>query len=271
MNREKTQLLILRIVATIGFCIMIYCVINDFLDIKNSPENILHKVKFYIDDFVNVVTLVAFVFLVFKPYKLEYFSLVCFYYAFSNFIEPATVPNPMNGLMFVLGVVMLYTRGFFICHKIKKVIVMGIAGAGLVLLSFFRNGVNIGFFIHEMGCSFVAVVMLAVIFSWRSRLDSAKLNAHTDNQRRNEFVLNLFDFDLEAREREWIKKMLSGQKQASVASESGLSAGYFRNKVHSLYKKLDVNDYVDLLVKYGNFRVISTQEELEEWKKEANS
>ncbi len=267
MNNENLQIHVLRAVAIIGFVIIIFCIIKNFREIQNSPIGTMQRIGFYLGFFINLVTLIGFAFLILKPYKLEYFSLICFFYAFIDFIEQRNAHSPMNGLMFLLGIVMLYTRGFFVKRRKIKSIIFGLGYIVLLLLSLFRSRHNMDLFLEEIACSFVAVVMLAVVVNWYSRMESVKLKALKSWDESNELVLNLFDFNLDEREREWVKKMLSGQKQAAVAMESGLSAGYFRNKVRNLYQKLDVRDYVDLLVKYGNLKVISTNEELVEWQK----
>lgn len=244
-----------RVVAVLSCFVLIAIEILHFRDYSS-----LQRAKgFYeiVTDAANIFCFFMFLLLIFFPQKIELFGGISFLYSFlAVFFEPR---NALSFMMFLLGITTLFLRGFM---QKKRNLKCGIL-VSLYIISLFtelRFGFNIflSSVLEKMGF-FLTTIMIYVFLE--EYLKSVYLSPHTKH-------LDLTQFDLTERDKEWIKLILNNEKYDYIAKLYNLNAGTVKNNCHRIYKILQVSDRQDFITKYAGFKFLYTSAEVQAYELE---
>lgn len=237
----------IRVFSIVGILVLAYRI---FADIKLFGFNRnLPPLSFPLEVYVvmNSLCILSFAFLIWKPYKLEVMASITFLYSIIVFEDYPV--NPICVLLFLIGLVSLYTRGLFVKNKKKKLIIAGIT---LVVLQLSRLRFGTESFINSLrenaAYLLVDVVIITLLYG-KNKIDLHRASYN------NKLDLSQFT-ELNERDKEWIRLALLDTKYSVIARESGVSVGTVKNRMHAIYKILGVADRISLLVEYGGCEVI---------------
>jgi len=244
-----------RVVAIVSCFVMIAIEILHFRDYASSAR----QKGFYeiVTDVVNIFSLFVFFFMIFFPQKIELFGGLSFLYTFlAVFFEPG---NAISFMLFLLGITTLYLRGFMKKNGKRKIIITVVIYM-LCLLTELRFGFDI--FISsvlEKTGFFLTSIMIYVFLE--EYLKSVYLSPHNKH-------LDLTQFDLTERDKEWIKLILNNEKYDYIAKLYNLNAGTVKNNCHRIYKILQVSDRQDFITKYAGFKFLYNSAEVKAYEQE---
>lgn len=251
---SKKMLHTYRIFSIIG---LIISVINVFFDIKEefplSPYFPFFLTAETFFNFIqNVICSFTFIVLIFKPQKFEYISIMSFLYTIQIIVLEDNSNNIMGLFMYLLGISSFLIRGFFKKNRKLKYILSAILYL-LLCTAKLRFGyyIFIHYLIQTLGFSLVFAITLFFILEYFNQQVKK-----VDNQNTQQNILDLSQFpELTDRDKLWIHKVQSDAKYETIAKESNVSLGTMKNRMHQIFKIIDVPDRISFLSVYGGYTI----------------
>lgn len=251
---SKKMLHTYRIFSMFG---LIISIITVFFDIKNEYP-LSHYFPFFLtsENFFtfaqNVICFFIFLVLVFKPQKFEYISIISFLYTIQIIVLEDNSNNIMGLFMYLLGISSFLIRGFF-KKNMKLKFTLAIIIYFLLCTTKLRFGyyIFINYLIQTFGYSLVFAITLFFIFEYNNQQIKK-----TENQNTQQNILDLSQFpELTDRDKLWIHKVQSDAKYETIAKESNVSLGTMKNRMHQIFKIIDVPDRISFLSVYGGYTI----------------
>ena len=228
-------------------------VINNGIQAFNKEEIFFLILKFSI----NILASIAFIEIIIKPERCEFFALISLIYTFDILI--ANAANLISVFMAILAIVVLTMRGFFVKKKTLKIIIL----SSLYILALcteirFGRVAFIGSVLNNIAAFFISAIIFLFIQKYLASITS----------RYEPRILDLTKYkDLTALDKEIIKLLKEGQKYEWIAGNQGIATSTLKKHVKRIFEILDVADLVEFHAEFGGREVIYTKEELHEWKK----
>lgn len=251
---SKKMLHTYRIFSIVG---LIISLITIFFDIKDEyPLSKFFPFFLTIENFFgviqNIICAIMFIILIIKPQKFEYISVMSFTYTVQIIAFEDSSTNIMGMFMYILGISSFLIRGFFKKNKKLKYIIFIILYF-LLCTTKIRFGyyVFIDYLIQTLGYSLVfAIILFFILEYFNQQIKKA------DNQITQQNILDLSQFpELTARDKLWIHKVQSDAKYETIAKESNVSLGTMKNRMHQIFKIIDVPDRISFLAVYGGYTI----------------
>lgn len=245
LHSKKTDS-ILRLIAAAGLVVIIIRMITDYLfcvqDSELSPGTFPIQVYFV----MNALLCLVFVYLLFKPYRLEVMSYIAFVYCAVVLLDRRDTPLAVN--LFSVGMVALYCRGLLRRHPVVKALV---SAAAFIFLTLLRLRFGTDEFLAWLPDNLTQIFTFAVIFSLLHTGHELRKKAKPEPE-----VLRLSDYpELSDRDKEWIKLALDNTKYDTIAKEYDVTPGTVKNRMRAVYKILGVSDRLSMLVAFGKCQV----------------
>lgn len=239
---DKKVLNIIKNIVLVGFVILIFAGIRAFVSLVNIEGN-----KNWLDYWVPIedssVALI-FVVLFFNPQKIELIAFIAFLYAIPL---PESVSYVMCFDMFVLGIVVLVVRGYFINHKKQKILICVLFFLGqMILVGLFSSPNSLSAMLDILGHAFVIFCILAFIFIFLYKEESKKekiLNLATVNGAKE------YDVDL-------LQQILNGTPYKQLNLPENMAPGTVRSHVSRLLKKIGVIDKTGFIASYTGYKIV---------------
>lgn len=237
----KKTLLLFRLFALIAIVILITSFIYSII-YKNLFSSYSNTI-FY---FTNIISIFLLFFVLIYPQKIEVCSVITFIYSLQIFIfEPN---NTMGLFMYILGIAMLYARGFYNKYRKQKNIITILIFIALNLTQI-RFGSEMFFesFIQTVGFSFI--FLLTIYF-----LNAAIQNDYNINNSSKK--LNLKNYNkLTIRDALWLIQIQNKVKYDAIAIKSKVSPGTVKNRLKFIFSVLEVGDKQGFINEYSTFAI----------------
>lgn len=237
----KKTLLLFRLFALIAIVILITSFIYSII-YKNLFSSYSNTI-FY---FTNIISIFLLFFVLIYPQKIEVCSVITFIYSLQIFIfEPN---NTMGLFMYILGIAMLYARGFYNKYRKQKNIITILIFIALNLTQI-RFGSEMFFesFIQTVGFSFI--FLLIIYF-----LNAAIQNDYNINNSSKK--LNLKNYNkLTIRDALWLIQIQNKVKYDAIAIKSKVSPGTVKNRLKFIFSVLEVGDKQGFINEYSTFEI----------------
>lgn len=237
----KKTLLLFRLFALIAIVILITSFIYSII-YKNLFSSYSNTI-FY---FTNIISIFLLFFVLIYPQKIEVCSVITFIYSLQIFIfEPN---NTMGLFMYILGIAMLYARGFYNKYRKQKNIITILIFIALNLTQI-RFGSEMFFesFIQTVGFSFI--FLLTIYF-----LNAAIQNDYNINNSSKK--LNLKNYNkLTIRDALWLIQIQNKVKYDAIAIKSKVSPGTVKNRLKFIFSVLEVGDKQGFINEYSTFEI----------------
>ena len=253
---------VLRIASIVAIVVLARGIVTNILSIINIDTPNSERPGSIFFCCINTFALVCFVILLIKPDKLTLFSIISFIYGISNLIGTDGIEVGIGYLMFVLGTVALYVRGFFKNYRRIKICILLILFIAPVVSNIFL-GIDVFEKILFYILGYTIILSLTIIILLKYLIESKQA---VPGQKILDLRKPVADGLLTERDADWLKKILNGEKYSSIAKESAVAEGTMRNKIRSIFKTINVTDRKQFLAIYDKALVISTQEEFQAWK-----
>lgn len=240
---SKKALLLFRIFSLIAIIILsVSLFINCFLKNSFSHPTVLESIY----NFDAILGIILLSIVVISPQKIGICSLISFYYAtFIIFFEPN---NTMGLFMYILGIAMLYARGFYNKYRKQKNIITILIFIALNLTQI-RFGSEMFFesFIQTVGFSFI--FLLIIYF-----LNAAIQNDYNINNSSKK--LNLKNYNkLTIRDALWLIQIQNKVKYDAIAIKSKVTPGTVKNRLKFIFSVLEVGDKQGFINEYSTFEI----------------
>lgn len=200
----------------------------------------------------NFISIIFFVLMIIFPQKFGFTAIIAFMYSISIIIfEPE---NFMGIIMFFFGTAILFARGLLKKHTKQKLITLFIF-LFCLLLSHLRFGLNIflGYLIQNVGV--ILVLCLSIFF-----LRSYYLDTLVFEDKR----LNIASFTgLTERDFRILQKIQNGFKYFMIEEKEGYSEGGLKNRLHKVFKIMEVGDKQGFLSCYSDWELYYNPETAE--------
>lgn len=237
----KKTLLLFRLFALIAIVILITSFIYSII-YKNLFSSYSNTI-FY---FTNIISIFLLFFVLIYPQKIEVCSVITFIYSLQIFIfEPN---NTMGLFMYILGIAMLYARGFYNKYRKQKNIITILIFIALNLTQI-RFGSEMFFesFIQTVGFSFI--FLLIIYF-----LNAAIQNDYNINNSSKK--LNLKNYNkLTIRDALWLIQIQNKVKYDAIAIKSKVAPGTVKNRLKFIFSVLEVGDKQGFINEYSTFEI----------------
>jgi len=164
---------------------------------------------------------------------------------FALYIYIVEPENTMGILMFLLGIVILYVRGFFMQKTKAKIIFLVCLWIGLQCMAIrFGTKIFLAALIDDFAYAFV--FMLGIFFIY----------AFINKSMADEKILNVAKFPgLKESDAEMLRRVLDNQQYKVIAIDLKLKEGSVRNRLNRVYDILGVGDRVGFITSYKGFEV----------------
>lgn len=239
----------LRFFRIISLCCSLFLLSTEIWGIyKGALRSILTAEKIDYDLLFNLlfngIVTIFFVLLIFWPQKFGLLAVIALIYSVS--IIPFEPRNYMGILMFFLGTVLLFVRGFFKKHKKTKLIIFSI-----FLLSLFIAQVRFGFYnfinylITDIGVLLVIGLITFFLYAYFTNTlvsEDKKLN------------IALFK-NLNERDCRILKRIQTGEKYSTIAKEENITEGTLKNRLHFVFETLETGDKRGFLSLYEDWKL----------------
>lgn len=227
--------ILLTVVTSIHFY-KIYILKENLLSFYNITELI-----------ENFLAIFFFILLIIFPYKLEFLAIISFMYSFSCFISDMN--NPISVLMYFLGNIVLYIRGFFFTNKKLKFIISSIVYV-LLLVSEIHFGLSV-FYIclfNKLGYTLVLALICFLLLSYKNGTNS-------NNEARKR--LNLAEYPLlVSNDIPLLQNVLQNKQYKEIAMIVHRSEGTIRNRLNKIYDVLGVMDRKGFIMTYFGYDIV---------------
>ncbi|MBR1638474.1 MAG: hypothetical protein IJ688_03710 [Treponema sp.] len=214
----------------------------------SSPE--------FIQNFIeNIISIFCFAILSLYPHKLELLAFPSFIYAIDCLA--LEVNNPIGILMYALGNVVLYVRGFFLRNTRVKIFITIILYIFLLLSGlYFGQELFLELLINKLGYTLVLLIILFLLFNKICNLEPEK----NQSQR----ILNLANFQgLRKDDVILLQKVLDNKQYKEISCDVLRTEGTVRNRLNKVYDILGVMDKMGFVTKYTGYEIIyKTQDEI---------
>lgn len=249
MVGKKKELFIWRSIAIFGTVLLLVKIITCFIYNNFTSGSTPNPKDFFPVQTIfaiNVLGFFIFIFLIFKPLKLELYGLFSFLYAIPFLVDGYC---PFIGvLMILLSITTLYVRGFYNNHTKIKFILTGLITLGLML-----SGIKYGFelwidgFLNSLSRTLIIGIITYLILNKVAK----------DKKYSGKPVLDLSKFpELTDRDKEWIKKLLTETKYTTIASQYEISEGAVKNRMRFIFKILNVPDRIGFMASFSGYEVL---------------
>ena len=253
-NYTKPAKYLIRFLGINGIIVEVLCILRilfrtnftlDVSGITNITTFLQSDLFFAIADFI---TLTLFIILLFVPQCIGYFGLFAFLCSFKFILIDTLAAKPIGQLLYFIGVSSLLFLGFYKTYRIPKI-------AGTIIFNFLLIATNARFgamvcinsYIVSLGYS---LALLVCIFFTTNFLRSIHM-------KKTARIWDLSQYpDLTQRDKEWLKQILDEKKYEDIASDSGVTVGTLKNRMHQIYNVVGIEDRVSLIATYGGYEVI---------------
>lgn len=250
---SKKMLQTYRIFSIVGLLIELFCIINIFGEeypLTPYYPFLLTAERFF-SLLQDIIAFFLFIFLIIKPHKFEYFSFMSFAYAIGIITSSNGYQiNIMGFFMYLLGVSCLLFRGFYI-KKSKLKVIITIAFYFLLTVTQIRFSVFLflDYLLHSVGYGLVFSITFFFFTEYAKQKNIKKDETVTK-------ILDLSQFpELTDRDKLWLHKVQSDAKYETIAKESNVSLGTMKNRMHQIFKIIDVPDRISFLSIYGGYTI----------------
>ena len=249
----RAQKNLIRFFCIIGIVVEILCILRLFLrtDFNLGIPDIQTVTDFLLSDLcltiIDSASFIIFIILLFVPQQFELFALVAFIYSFKIITVETVAENPIGLLLYLLGISCLLYKDFYKKHGHLKTAIAIILYFGLVSLSL-RKGllcfinslvITLGYSLTFLAAIFFVVNFLRIIYV-----------------KRNARIWDLSKYpQLTERDKEWLKQILEEKRYEEIASDSGITVGTLKNRMHQIFLSVGVEDRISLLATYGGYEV----------------
>ena len=247
-----------RLIGIIGFVLLLISCIHKIIivsiygfSVENSKMHLLKILS------LNFFCSFLFFLIILKPERLEFFSLISFVYMIDIII--ADNDNIISVFMFVLCIITLNSRGFFIKKKKLKISLI-ILFYLIALLTEIRFGFNTFFqsLLLHLAAFFITGICVILI----------KKQFFSMQYRNIENILDLTKYEeLSDQDKTIIRYLKEGQKYDWIAGALGIATPTVKKHIKRIFEILGVIDLIDFHAKFSSSSIIYTKEELLEWKK----
>ena len=203
----------------------------------------------FIQNFIeNIISIFCFAILSLYPHKLELLAFPSFIYAIDCLA--LEVNNPIGILMYALGNVVLYVRGFFLRNTRVKIFITIILYIFLLLSGlYFGQELFLELLINKLGYTLVLSIIIFLLIN--------KINNETSISSEPEKILNLAAFP-GGKEDDvlLLQKVLENKQYKEIASEVFRSEGTVRNRLNKVYDLLGVMDRMGFITTYTGYEIV---------------
>ena len=216
--------------------------INEIINLKTFLESDLNTA------IVDFTSLAFFIILLFVPQHISIFALISFLYSFKLIVVDTLAANPIGQLLYFIGISCLLFLGYFKNHRILKIAASIIFNIVLISTNArFGASVCINSYIVSFGYS---LAILVIVFFTTNFLRAIHI-------KKTAKVWDLSKYpELTNRDKEWLKQILDEKKYEEIASESGVTVGTLKNRMHQVYNVVGIEDRISLIATYGGYEVI---------------
>lgn len=250
---SKKMLQTYRIFSIIGLLIELFCIINIFKE--EYPLTPYFPFFLTTERFIvlllDMLCFFLFIVLIFKPHKFEFISLMSFSYAIG--ILACSIEyevNIMSFFMYILGVSCLLFRGFY-NKKTKFKVIITVVFYFALLTTQIRFSLYL-FFEYILAVFGYGLVFAISLFFLIEHFNQKKGSQTVAENK----ILDLSQYpDLSERDKLWLHKVQSDAKYETIAKESNVSLGTMKNRMHQIFKIIDVPDRISFLSIYGGYTI----------------
>ncbi len=244
---------LIRFFCINGILVEVLCIIRLFLRTNfdlDIPE--IMNLKTFLSSDLNIAivdfaSLFFFIILLFVPQHISIFALISFMYSFKIILVDTLAELPIGQLLYLTGISCLLYLGYFKNRRILKIIIS--ITLNFILIGFsarFGAIVCINSFIASIGYS---LVFLVGIFFTTNFLKLIHV-------KRTARIWDLTQYpELTSRDRQWLKQILDEKKYEEIASESGVTVGTLKNRMHQIFNVVGIEDRTSLLATYSGYEV----------------
>lgn len=241
-NSKHTR--IWRLLAVIGSILMFIATIRLYGKLTLLDNFFFSKENEFIPDYiifcVNIISFIAFIYLILKPLSFTVYFVFSFYYTVVTIIEGG---NYTSFFFFILTLLCAYRSGFFI-KKMQVKVILSFILFFLLLLTQIRFGFDVLLKSILKICELLLILSVTALMLSEEISKFIKLN--------NPSILILSDYpDLLERDKVFLKAVFAGEKFDYIASINSISPGTARNRMREVYKILGVADKTELLIRYS--------------------
>lgn len=196
---------------------------------------------------VNSVSLIFFIIFLFFPQYFVIFSIISYLYSFKIIIVDTIAVYPIGQLLYLMGTACLVFLGFYRYKRLPKIIITITTNYILIFFSLrFGREVLINSLITAIGYTLVFFVTLFFSASFFRFLYGMK----------HARVWDLSQYpELTKRDKEWLKQILEEKRYEEIATDSGITVGTLKNRMHQIFNIVGVDDRISLLASYGGYEV----------------
>ena len=250
---SKSAKNLIRFFCINGIIVELLCILRLFLRTNFTLEvhDIINLKTFLESDLniaiVNSISLLLFIFVYIAPKHISIFALISFLYSFKIILVDTLAENPIGQPLYFLGISCLLYLGYYKNHRALKIILS-------VVVNFILIGTNARFgaivcinsFISSFGYALVFLVTLFFAANFL-RYVHAKKTAR---------IWDLSQYpELTQRDKEWLRDILDEKKYEEIATDSGITVGTLKNRMHQIFNIIGIEDRISLLATYGGYEV----------------
>lgn len=253
INYSKSARNLIRFFCINGIVVELLCILRLFLRTGFTLEipEITNFVTFLESDLITAVvdfiSLVFFITLLFVPQHISIFALIAFLYSFKIIIVDTLAANPLGQLLYFMGISCLLFLGYYKTHRIRKIALSIIFN--MLLISFSaRLGLSVCITSYIISFGYSLVILVIVFFTTNF--------LHLVHVRKTARIWDLSKYpDLTQRDKEWLKQILDEKRYEEIASESGVTVGTLKNRMHQIFNVVGIEDRISLLATYSGYEV----------------
>ena len=250
---SKTAKNLIRLFCILGIVVEILCILRLFLRTGFTLEipEITSIQSFLTSDLntaiIDSISLIFFIIFLILPQHFVFFSIISFLYSFKIIIVDTIAVYPIGQLLYLMGIACLVYLGYY-RHKRPPKIICSITANYILIFSNLRFGTDvlITSLITAIGYTLVFFVTLFFSASFFRFLYGMK----------HARVWDLSQYpELTKRDKEWLKQILEEKRYEEIATDSGITVGTLKNRMHQIFNIVGVDDRISLLASYGGYEV----------------
>lgn len=236
---SKKFLLFVRLVSVLFSVYLIFNIIHAVKDVFFE-----HYLPCTIGLIFGTPSLIILLFIFFHPERLSLFVPSLFYFGIVNSIANS---NPAFAIiLFELGILILWIRGFFKTNKAIKITVIIVIYL-VSLLSALRFGWK------EFYPNLIEAIQILLITGSTIFL----LYEYLKTQAVKDKILNLAEYsELTERDSKWLELVQQGTKYEVIAIDYKLTLGTVQNRLNKIYRILETGDRIGFLSIYSNAKIV---------------
>jgi len=250
---SKSSRNLIRFLCINGIVVELLCIVRLFLrtDFTLEIPEIKSFISFLESDLltaiVDSISLAFFIALLFVPQHISIFALIAFLYSFKIIIVYTLAANPIGQLLYFMGISCLLFLGYYKTHRILKIAISIIFNMTLISFSA-RFGAIVCINSYIVSCGYSLALLVTVFFTTNF--------LHLVHVKKTARIWDLSKYtELTQRDKEWLKQILEERKYEEIASDSGVTVGTLKNRMHQIFNIVGIEDRISLLATYSGYEV----------------